>query len=168
MTLWFASLPLLGLFVNATCQMALARLPLTFGQVRRQFLSCGLGSLIVIAGWLAVPLAPILDQVAWEAFNLTSYLLLSFIFFNALNANLSSLRVRLVKELARRGAAGMERDELLAKYGAREILTARLARLESGGQIQSVAGRYVARPKGVAAIGRFFAGLRQLLLPRES
>lgn len=166
-TLIPALIPVAGLLVDVVGQVVLSRLPLRIGHVRRQFLAFGLGLVSVLvltliarpqrgAGWL--------DEVSALAVSGLTYAFFGFVFFNALNANLSSLRVRLLKELQAREPEGLPASVLLERYGAEEILSARISRLAAGGQLVQRGDRYFFQPKGVAVIGRFFAGLRRLLL----
>lgn len=162
-----ALIPMAGLVVDVIGQIALSRLPLRVGHVRRQFLAFGLGLAAVVlltlvvrphrgAGWLEEGSGLVVSGLTYAFFG--------FVFFNALNANLSSLRVRLLKELQAREPQGLPASVLLERYGAEEILSARIDRLAAGGQLVQRGDRYYFQPKGVAVIGRFFAGLRQLLL----
>ena len=93
-----------------------------------------------------------------------TYACLGFCFFNMINANVSSLRVRLLKEYLSHDPAPLSDAEIFRRYPVRQILEARLARLESGRQIYVSAGRYYVRRGIVTFIGRFFAVLRRLLL----
>ncbi len=160
-------IPVTGIVVDVLGQIVLSRLPLSVGHVRRQFIAFGLGLATVVllslellpdrgAGWL--------EEAAGLAVAGMTYAFFGFVFFNALNANLSSLRVRLLKELKAREPEGLPAAILLERYGAEEILTARIGRLAAGGQLVQRGDRYFFQPKGVAVIGRFFAGLRKLLL----
>jgi len=160
-------IPIAGIVVDVASQIALSRLPLGVGHVRRQFLAFGCGlAAVVLLTLIFRPLlgAGLLEEAAGLLVSGLTYAFLGFVFFNALNANLSSLRVRLLKELLNREPHGLSATTLLERYGAAEILTARIGRLAAGGQLTQRGDRYFFQPKGVAVIGRFFAGLRRLLL----
>lgn len=85
---------------------------------------------------LAVP-----DVVAYVLFNAASFLILSFGYFNLVQMNLSSLRLRIANELVD-AADGVPAERLFALYDGRSIVDARLARLSRGGQIVLRDGRY--------------------------
>jgi hypothetical protein len=160
-------IPMAGLMVDVTGQIALSRLPLSFGHVRRQFLAFGLGlGAVVLMTLLVRPHrgAGLVEEASGLVMSSLTYAFFAFVFFNALNANLSSLRVRLLKELHAREPEGLPAPILLKRYGAEEILSARIDRLAAGGQLVQRGDRFFFQPKGVAVIGRFFAGLRHLLL----
>jgi len=160
--------PLLGLAVNVAVQLGLCRLRLGFGQVRRQFLSFGAG--LVAAGLVLALLLPRLRLGAWDragclALHGLSYAFLGFLFFNVINLNISSLRIRMLKEFLAQHPRPLPDDRLRAKYNVRDMLTARLERLAGGRQIELRDGRYYSRRGTVVLIGHFFAGLRAFLLP---
>ena len=159
--------PALGLAANAMMQLALSRMNLALGPIRVQFVSFALGGVVTLLalGGLLVARPSALDHTSAHVVqHLLIYACFGFVFFNVINANVSSLRVRILKELLARYPAPMPDAELLARYNAREIVLARLARLQAGGQIEAQGGRYYLRKGGIAIIGEVFAGLRRLLL----
>jgi len=89
-----------------------------------------------------------------------------FCFFNVINLNISSLRIRMLKEYYRQHPTPLSAVELMARYPVDQMLEARLVRLASGGQIAEMNGRFFSRPGAVTAIGCIFSGLRRLLLRR--
>jgi len=158
-----------GLAANVIASIVLGRLPLSPGPVRRQFLAFGFGTLVVLA-WLvrrlpAAGLAPA-DLAGHGALQLAAYAGLGFLFFNVINLNVSSLRIRMLGEYLRVHPAPLPEAALRERYSARSMLEARLARLAAGGQIGQVNGRYVHQPGAVTHIGHFFAFLQRLLLRR--
>lgn len=159
--------PLLGLAVNIAAQIVISRLPLTIGHVRRQFLSFGCG-LAATALWLArsLPAAHLArpDAAGTGALHVLSYALLGFIFFNVINLNISSLRIRMLKEYLRVHPQPLPDAVLREKYHTRGMLDARLERLAGGGQIIWRDGRYYVHRGLVVVIGHFFAFLQKLLL----
>lgn len=158
--------PGLGLLVNIATQVVLGRLPLPIGHVRRQFVSFGCG-FVAAALWLArtLPAGPgRLDTAGTLALHLWCYTMLGFIFFNVINLNLSSLRIRMLKEYLAVHPQPLPDRVLREKYHPRDMLEARLERLAAGGQIARADGRYFFRPGPVVYIGRFFACLQSFLL----
>ena len=159
--------PALGLLANVVAQMALSRLNLPLGPVRLQFVSFALGALVallLLAGMLSEFPIGSADKAGYLAEHLLIYACFGFCFFNVISANVSSLRVRIVKELLAQDPTPMADATLQARYSAREMLLARLARLEAGGQIENRGGRYYLRKRGIAMIGGLFDALRRLLL----
>lgn len=160
--------PLLGLALNVAAQLGLCRLRLGVGQVRRQFVSFGCGLLAtVLVLALLLPLARLdaWDRTGYLALHGLSYVFLGFIFFNAINLNISSLRIRMLKEYLTQHPRPLSDDLLRQKYNVRDMLTARLERLARGRQIDHRDGRYYVRRGAVVLIGHFFGRLRAFLLP---
>ena len=159
--------PGLGLAVNIAAQCVLGRLPLSIGHVRRQFVSFGCG-LAATALWLGHALPPLalapLDVAGWAALHLLSYAMAGFVFFHVINMNISSLRIRMLKEYLHVHPQPLPDRVLRKKYAVRAMLDARLERLVSGGQITRRDGRYYFQPGPVAAIGQLFAFLKRFLL----
>lgn len=159
--------PAAGLAADVVLQAVLSRFAFSEANLRAQFMSFGAGTLVTIAVLLALlsgsRFAPV-DKISYGLLHVLAYATFGLIFFNMINANISSLRVRMLKEYLARGPAPLADAELYAKYPAADMVSARLARLEAGGQILVRDGRYYLKGGGVAMIGALFAGLRSLLL----
>jgi len=165
--LWATLAPLLGLGANVLTQIVISRLPLSIGPVRRQFVSFGIG-LATAACWLGYTLQSAnlssSDTLAHAVLHMMSYGMVGFIFFNIINLNISSLRIRMLKEYLRVHPHPLPDHVLREKYHTRGMLDARLERLLQGGQITLRNGRYYFKQSPVAFIGRFFAFLQYFLL----
>jgi hypothetical protein len=159
--------PAAGLLVDTVLQAALARLEIRAGPIRLQFLAFAAGAVVTVL-LLCVMLsgAPFstADKAGYLLLHLLIYACYGFCFFNVISANVSSLRVRILRELLAQDPTPIPAATLSAHYSAREMLLSRLTRLESGGQIEARDGRYHLRKGGIALIGRLFAVLRRLLL----
>ena len=159
--------PIVGLAVDVALQATLCRLAVNDAHMRIQFAAFGAG-LATVAVFLVVLLsrAPLArtDKIGYFLLHLLTYACFGFIFFNMVNANVSSLRVRMLKEYLASDPVPLTDLELYAKYPVADMVSARLARLEAGGQIIGRGGRYYLQGKAVAMISALFAGLRSLLL----
>jgi hypothetical protein len=159
--------PMLGFVINMAAHALLARIFTGGLHVRIQFVSFGLGmvavvSLLVVLLW-QLPFAQE-DRIGYLILHAMIYVCIGFGLFNVINANVSSLRVRMLKEYLAAEPAPLSDDVMFARYPASEILAVRLARLIEGQQIYTKDGLYFPRQGGVAMIGKFFAFLRRLLL----
>jgi hypothetical protein len=160
--------PFSGLAVNAILHCILARMVPGGAHVRIQFVAFGLGMVLTVA-----MLASLLWQYSFSFADRVGYLLLhsliygcfGFGLFNLINANVSSLRVRMLKEYLAVDRAPLSDADMYQRYSMHEMLSARLERLKSGGQIYIRDSRYYAHAGSVVLVGRLFAGLRRLLLP---
>jgi hypothetical protein len=159
--------PLLGLAIDVLAQLAQSRLPHPAGHVRKQFISFAVGfagsSAALLRALLGLPLGPA-DLAGYFLLGMSTYAFLGFCFFNVINLNVSSMRIRMVMEIRRRHPQPVPVAALRARYGMAEVLDARLARLESGRQIARRGDRYYLRRGAVLHIAHFFSGLRSLLL----
>ncbi len=165
--LYLSLAPILGFAVNMLTHAILARVFPGGAHVRIQFASFGIGITVVVVVLMALlwqfPFSPV-DRIGYLLLHTMVYTCLGFGLFNVINANVSSLRVRMLKEYLSVDPAPLSDAAMFARYPASEILAARLARLSAGEQIHFKDGRYYPREGGVALIGRFFAALRWLLL----
>lgn len=107
------------------------------------------------------------DVFALSLLNGLTYLALGFVYFNLVNMNLGSLRVRLLRELLERRPTGVEAQELLRR-GAEEVLRLRLERLTRSGHLVCRGDRYYTGRRGILLIAMVFDFLIWLILPRPS
>ncbi|MDZ4799038.1 MAG: hypothetical protein SGI92_12805 [Bryobacteraceae bacterium] len=159
--------PLLGFAMDMLAHAVLARAFPGGAHVRIQFVSFGFGMAVVITVLAYLlwqyPFSPT-DRVGYLLLHIMVYTCLGFGLFNVINANVSSLRVRMLKEYRAADPEPLSDAAMFARYPAAEILAARLTRLSAGGQIYARDDRYFPRKGGVALIARFFSILRRLLL----
>lgn len=126
--------------------------------------SCALFAALDAAVWVWLmlgkqPLAdyPRQDVAAAGAASLTLYGLLCFDYvIGWFNLGETARRIRLLRELALAPQRTMTADEVLRVYNADMIVTARLGRLVSSGQLRLDGERYKLN-------GRFFLGQAQVL-----
>ena len=147
-------------------------------QIMIMYLSRGkVGASIIIGilGGLAVTLAVIAlgraeTPSATSGFvdswllGVATYLALAFGFWTFLNFNITSMRIRILRELLR-ASGRMAVSDLAVFYTPAERLRRRLERLEKGGQIMREDGRWLLGSWQVLAIARCVEALRSLLFP---
>jgi len=162
-------IPILGFAIDVVTHLILSRLPFPSGSVHKQFVSFAIGFASTIA-MLLLTLLPIaidpLDIAAYLLLQMLIYAFFAFWLFNLLNLNVSSLRIRIIKELYRQHPKPVPDAVLRAIYGMSEILDARLLRLERGKQLYRSHDRYFLRRGLVLHIAHFFSSLRSLLFGR--
>jgi hypothetical protein len=96
--------------------------------------------------------------------GVATYLALAFGFWAFLNLNITSLRVRILRQLLRAGGH-MALSDMAESYTPAERLRRRLERLEKGGQIMCENGRWRLRSWQVLAIARCVEAWRSFILP---
>jgi hypothetical protein len=95
-----------------------------------------------------------------------TYLALAFGFWAFLNLNITSIRIRLLRQLLRAGGR-MPLSDMAVFYTPAERLRRRLERLEKGGQIRCNDGRWRLRSWQVLAIARCVDAWRSFILSRR-
>jgi hypothetical protein len=106
------------------------------------------------------------ETAVYALFNGFTFLVLSFGYFNLVQMNLSSLRLRIANEL-NDSPEGISPERLLEMYGAHEIVDQRLARLSRGNQIEHRDGRYYGRMSTVYLISVAMDMTKRLVLGRR-
>ncbi len=93
------------------------------------------------------------DGLALVVMNQLTYLALAYGYINFVLIIIASLRIRVLHEL---GAAdkGLTKAELLEKYNARGVLSARIERLASSGRIRAEGGRFHSVPCFLLVVAR--------------
>jgi len=158
--------PAAGLLADCAAQIVLSRLA-PAAPLRMLFLSFGAGLLValaILARLLSGSDFMARDLVGYFALHVLIYACCGFCFFNVVSASLASLRVRMLKEYLKRDPRPISTTELSRLYSSREMVRARLERLQAGGQVELTNDRFYLNSGGVLMIGRLFSGLRTLLL----
>ena len=93
-----------------------------------------------------------------------TYLAFAFGFWAFLNLNITSMRIRMLRQLLR-ACGRMALSDMAVSYTPAERLRRRLERLENGGQIMRENGRWRLRSWQVLAIARCVEGWRRFILP---
>lgn len=159
--------PFAGFLADVIVQVVLSQVPHRTAHLRTQFLSFGVGLLvtaIVLTNLLFRYPFTVQDRVGHLILHVMIYACAGFCFFNVISANVSSLRVRILKEYLQHDPMPLSATAIYQRYPARQIVEARLARLVCGRQIYLSGDRYFVRRRGVLLISRFFLALRGLLL----
>jgi len=157
---WFA--------VYVALQLAACRLT-GLGVLRSEYLGFAVGLAGVAATSLALaPAAPSPAEAAGGlAANLLLFAALAYCYFHFVNLAITARRIRLLLELAA-APGGLSLGEIVARYGARDMVAKRLLRLEGSGQIRVRDGRYVLDAPVMHGIVRVMLALKLLLLGKRS
>lgn len=170
---WLSALsPALGLAVNVAVQVASFRARPAMGLLRSEYLGFAAGLAGVAAaewaGWtLRTGAAPPVDAAFRALLSLGCYAALGYCHFHFVNLGETARRIRLLRELHDAGGA-LTRAELVARYGAREIVAKRVARLLGTGQVVLRKGRYHVGNPVVLTIARGTVAMKRILLGKGS
>ncbi len=163
-------LPVAALAVNAATQLLLVR---SFpGRGIAPSIGGGfLAGLVAVAAGAAFPPAgapaTLLDGAATALADLLAYLCLSYCYFNFLNLGITARRIRLLIELLE-APGGLCWEEILQRYGAAQMVHARLGRLLAGGQVRESGGRYTIGAPLLLTAARVIILLKVLFLGTRS
>jgi hypothetical protein len=131
-------------------------------------LLCGFGTTIavILLGVIKEPggSGEILD--AWVV-GMVTYTALAFGFWVFLNLNITSLRIRILRQALRAGG-NIALADLLDLYSPAERLHRRLERLRRAGQLECVDGRWQLRSWQYLVVVRSVGAFRRLVLPSGS
>jgi len=166
---WLALAPLLGLAVDVAAHLAATWLLRLLKLYPRLLVGAICGGAATVAVALAAADAANLataDTVALVAFDVATFAILSFGYFNFVQLNISSLRVRIANEI-HDSPAGLEPQRLAELYNAQRVVDERLDRLARGGQIELRDGRYYHRKSLVYAISLAMNFCKQITLGRR-
>ncbi|OGR69977.1 MAG: hypothetical protein A2089_11530 [Elusimicrobia bacterium GWD2_63_28] len=155
MTLLQAASPLVGLAFNCLVQVLACR------RDRRLLRSVYRG---FAGGAAACALACGFGEELPPA--LVTYAALGYCYFHFINLGETARRVRLMRELAEAGPAGLGKEELLSRYNARTMVEARFRRLLDNSQVVERNGRYYVGKPAVLWMARLVLLLKKLLLGR--
>jgi hypothetical protein len=164
---WLVTLaPLIGLAADVVVQIAGAHATRRMGPSIIAGVLCGLAATAICAGlYLAAP--SLADAVATWVVSVLTYLALAFGYWGFLNLNITSLRIRMLREILN-APDGISRAALDASYTNEELLERRLERLERSRQISCVDGRYRLESNTLLFLARLLMFLRILLLPERA
>ena len=163
---WVVALaPIAGLGTNALTQSAVAHV--SGGQVK---LSIVLGALCGLVSTFLLIFVAVTPEAATDhtfvdtwLFGIATYAALAFGLWAFINLNITSLRIRTLRELLRAGEPVAVPD-LLARYTSSERQHRRLERLESGGQIRLGDGHWRLASQEILLLARCIESLRTLIL----
>lgn len=167
----FALAPGLGLAICVVAHVVIARAAPTLPRVAGILGATGAGLVAVVAIGAAFLLGTGASGEGWGAALVWALAYLALVYayvFGFFNLGESARRVRLLIELAAAGPRGMTRAEILTAYNARTIVTARLQRLVTGGQLEMRAGRYHLRRRGALVAASLLVALKVVLLGAPS
>ena len=107
------------------------------------------------------------DGVALTGVNAMAYLALAFGYFNFVNLNIASLRIRMIQELAESGGR-LPTAHLIGLYNTETVIALRIDRLTSGGHLVERDGRYYSGKRRFLIVARIFDFLRWAILGQRT
>lgn len=128
----------------------------------------GLAVTLGVSGFALAKLdADPVDGVAYLGLNLATFLALAYGYFNFVNLNMTSLRIRLLQEFLE-SPDGLTRDGVLERYDSRELVRRRIARLTEQGHLARSSDRFLSRRSVLLPIARTLDSLKWIVLRRRN
>jgi hypothetical protein len=156
--------PVIGLAGDVTAQIVCAHLLRRTGLSILAGAAFGLVLTFIAAGLSMASDGSIVDLVATWIVALATYLALAFGYWTFVNMNITSLRIRMLREILRSGD-GISQTELMANYSYEEFLRRRLERLNNAGQLSFRDERWRLESRNLLIIARILETFRAVLLP---
>lgn len=103
------------------------------------------------------------DALAMLLLNAVSYFALGYGYYNFVNLNFTSLRIRLLQEVLL-AQDGLSLDDVQRRYGTAEMVERRLERLQSSGQLVERDGRFHLGKRTLLVVARLNDIVRFLVL----
>lgn len=163
-----AAAPVLGLAVDFAAHTLAARVFSRPAPAILTGIALGFAATAVttVAGLLQRD-AAFLDAAALAVFNAVGFLALAYGYFNFVNLNMTSLRIRLLHEFLETDR-GLSRSEVLGRYDARELIERRIARLTEQKHAEERDGRFYLRPTVLLPIASTLDLLKWIVLRRKN
>jgi hypothetical protein len=158
-----ASVPIIGLFVNALIQVLSFRFFRHLGLLKSIFLGVGAGFFVLVL------LSLILSQqwiISIFVQGLT-YIALSYCYFHFINLGQTARRIRILREFYD-APNGLSCEELLMFYNSKEIIERRIERLLAGKQIIIKNDKYYIGNSFMLLAARLLVVLKIVLLGKKS
>lgn len=158
--------PIVGLICCGIVHMAAANLTRgtrTLGAFIVSFLVGGLVCTALAAIATAAPSVRLLDRIGSLGTAWLTYGGLAYCYINFVNVAIASLRVRILTELAASDTGTTEQD-LIGRYGVRDLVGVRLERLSRSGQLTARNGRFYHRPSAIYFLALCLSLFKQLVL----
>lgn len=162
---WLAAVaPIISLATGVAAQVAWFRAAGRRGLLKSLFAGFAVGLAATVAIWLlARRIGGEHVTIPWLIVALITYAALGYGYFHFVNLGQTARRVRLLWEVHQAGGE-LAREDLLRRYGAADIVGARLERLLGAGQIVLREGRYVIGRPTMLVITRLMGAWKSMVL----
>jgi hypothetical protein len=165
---WLVTLsPIFGLAVNVGLQLALVH---STHRIGLSIIGGACGGLVaaLIDATVNLPSHTSMSgTLAVWSFVVLAYLALAFDYWVFLNLNITSLRIRTLRDLLNHNG-GISRADLMAQYSLEEVLHRRLLRLEHGKQIVFSDGKWKLISGKLMIFHYLLATMRAVIMPSRA
>lgn len=156
--------PIIGLAVVVVTQIVCAHASRRVGVSIVTGAASGLvGTVIVLAINSSGAGTPAARLSMW-AVAVVTFLALAFGYWAFVNLNVTSLRIRMLREMLH-SRDGISQTDLMAQYSSEEFLRRRLERLKNSGQLSVGDGCWRLQSRTYLILARILAAFRAVLVP---
>ncbi len=161
-----AIIPVVGLAVFCLSHLVASRVVLNRGPYYPLLAGFSIGLAAALAASFALLWSMgtgAADLLAIVGMNGAAYVAFGFGYFNFVNLNIASLRIRMLQELADSGGS-MPAIAFASCYNTDSVIALRIQRLVSGGYLVEKEGRYFSGKQSFLIVARIFEFLRWAIL----
>lgn len=162
--------PILGLGVNAVCQVCYCRYVKNASLLKSTFFGFLWGLVVMLsieAFYVQAPISPLFKNLPSIVVGVISYIALGYCYFHFINLGETARRIRLLRELSD-SPDGLSLEEILQRYNAKEIIDNRLNRLLKSGQIIHRDNRYYIGKPAMLLMSKAILFLKFFVLGKAS
>ncbi len=165
---WLLTLsPIIALMINVVSQIISVHLTQRIGMSILIGLLLGLIENTLFCHFLFITDSSLFSIDNW-CVSILTYLALSFCYWAFLNLNITSLRIRIARELLLEKNGILTTKILLQRYSPQEFINRRIQRLETTGQIKDQDGKWILLSKKLLLFVIVSTALRKLIIPSNS
>lgn len=162
--------PVCGLLFNVGIQLLVCRYNTKTGLLKSVFIGffCGFLFVCVIEGYYYLTSDLLFTAFSGQlALNLITYMALGYCYFHFINLGETARRIRIVREIWD-SHEGLSHDQLIKRYDASEIISVRLRRMITNGQIILRKDRYYIGKPLLLYMAKVIVLMKLFLLNRRS
>lgn len=164
-----AVIPVIALTVNVVFQLFTYRFLPSIGYLKSLFSGFVAGVLLLLGAeyyFFRVSLTSYNDFIPFLVMDLVTYAALGYCYFSFLTLGVSSLRIRVMREI-HDCAEGLTLEEILERYNAQEMIKTRLSRMLANKQVKEKNGRYFIERPIMLLMAKFIVFMKFLVLGKR-
>lgn len=158
-------IPVFSFCLNILSQVLFYRIKKTL--LKSEYTGFTIGFIFLLAGGLSVYQNQLKEWPFLFCVNLIIYLSLSYCYFQFINMGETARRIRLLRELYET-PKGQTKEQILAKYNARDIIDIRIKRLLNNKQVILRGTKYYLGGTTVLFISKLILAMKWIILGTDS
>lgn len=160
-------IPFISIAANISAQIFSYKYLLAKKLLRSEYFGFSWGLMILAVGEVFAYVEPAAEALSLICVNLIIYLCLSYCYFNFINLGETGRRIRLLRELYD-SRPGLNKEGILSRYNADEVVGLRMRRLLNNHQIILRGERYYVGSPVVLLIAKTIVLMKLVVLGKKS